>query len=179
MLNIIESKDHQAHQSNIDSFLDLLKVYQSFSLAVEEKEQATFLIASDNKFGVYGGAVLYQQKVSELYKDIGKIISNFQPRRLDVWVARFGLYRGDEPYSSLEELDLREGFYRNLLKYFIEFGEKENLDFLTLSLCSSDFYQTKHHRPWPYILEIRAVDSSDGLFHGILFLNSQEIGSMK
>lgn len=174
MLNIIEPKDHKDYQTSINAFLGLLKVYQSFSLPLHEKEKATFIIASDNELGVYGGAVLYQQKVTELYKDIGKIVSSFQPERQNAWVVRLGLYRGYEPYFALEELDLREDFYRNLLKHFIEFGEKENLDFLVLTLCSYDSNQTKHHRPWPYILEIRSIDSSDNLFHGILSLDPQK-----
>ena len=179
MLNIIKPQDHQYHKASINSFLGLLKAYQSFSFPEQEKEKATFIIGSDNTWGVYGGAVLYQQKVSELYKDIGKIVSNFQPERESVWVARLGLYRGDESYYTLEELDLRESFYRNLLKHFIEFGEKENLDFLVLSLCSSDSHQTKRHGSWPYILEIRAADSSDNLFHGILSLDPQKIMGAK
>lgn len=179
MLNIIEPKDHHIYQARIDSFLGLLKVYQSFSLPLFEKEKATFIIASDNELGVYGGAVLYQQKVAELYKDIGKIVSSFQLERQSAWVARLGLYRGDEPYFALEELDMREDFYRNLLKHFIEFGEKENLDFLVLTLCSSNSNQTKHHRPWPYLLEIRSVDSSDNLFHGILSLTPQKVEGVK
>ena len=179
MLNVIESQDHQYHKAHIHSFLGLLKVYQSFSFSEQEKEKATFIIGSDNTWGVYGGAILYQQKINELYKDIGKIVSNFQPERENIWVARLGLYRGDEPYYSLEELDLRENFYRDLLKHFIEFGEKENLDFLVLSLCSSDANQTKHYRSWPYILEIKAVDSLDNLFHGILSLDPQKIRSAR
>lgn len=179
MLNIIEPKDHNSYQSRIDSLLGLLKVYQSFSLPVHEKEKATFIVASDNELGVYGGAVLYQQKVHDLYKDLGKIVSNFQPERQSVWVARLGLYRGDEPYSTLEELDFREDFYRNLLKTFIDLGKKENLDFLVLTLCSSDAYTTKHRFYWPYILEISTGDASDNLFHGILSLDPEKSRGIK
>lgn len=179
MLNIIEPKDHYAHQSRIEAFLDLLKVYQSFSLVDEEKENATFIVGSDNERGVYGGAVLYQQKVRDLYKDIGKIVSSFQPERQNVWAARLGLFLGDEPYYTLEELDFREDFYRDLLKFFIEFGKKESLDFLALTLCSSDAYTTKRRFYWPYILVIRTEEASDNLFHGILSLNPQKNGGVK
>ena len=180
MFNIIEPKDHHAYQSRIDSFLGLLKVYQSFSLVPEEKERATFIIGSDNKRGVYGGAVLYQQKIHGLYNNIGKIVSNFQPERESVWVVRLGLYlEDDESSCTFETLELRESFYQNLLKLFIEFGEKEDLDFLILTLCSSDSNKTKHYGNWPYILEIRASDSSDDLFHGILSLDPQKVGCAK
>lgn len=180
MINIIEPEDHFFHEDCIDTFLRLLKIYQSFSLEEHEKERAIFIIRSDNKRGVYGGAVLYQQKVSELNTKIGKIVSNFQPKRESVWVARVGLYtEGDESTFNSEVWDLRENFYQDLLKIFREVGERETIDYLILKLCSPEFYQTKRHGYWPYIVEVSANDSSDGLFHGILSLNPRNGGGVQ
>lgn len=179
MLNIIEPKDHCDYRSRIDSFLGLLKVYQSFSLTEEEKENATFILGSDNKRGVYGGAVLYEQKVRDLYKDMGKIVSSFQPERENVWTARLGLYIEDEYTFNSETRELRENFYKDLLKHFIDFGEKKNIDFLVLNLCSSDFHRTKHSGYWYYTLEINACNSSDDLSHCILSLDPQKNGGAK
>lgn len=179
MLNIIEPKDHSAYRSRIESFLDLLKVYQSFSLVEEEKENATFIIGSDNQRGVYGGAVLYQQKVCDLYKDMGKIISSFQPERQSVWAGRIGLYIEDESTFNRETIELRENFYQDLLKHFIDFGDKQHVDFLTLNLCSSDFHRAKNYGCWSYTLEISSANSSDDLFHCILLLDPRKNGGIK
>lgn len=180
MINIIEPDDHFFYEDDIDSFLRLLKIYQSFSLVEEEKERAIFIIRSDNKRGVYGGAVLYQQKVCELNTKIGKIVSSFQPKRESIWVARVGLYtEGDEYTFNNEILDLRENFYQDLLKIFREVGEKEKIDHLVLKLCSPESYQTKRHGYWPYIVEISASDSSDSLFHGILSFSPGNSGGIR
>jgi hypothetical protein len=180
MFNIIEPKDHQSNQVLINSFLGLLKVYQSFSLPSEVKEEATFIIASDNKRGVYGGAVLYQQQVSELYNNIGKIITKLQPDKQMISAARLGFYAEPDAFSySFEAIDLRKSFYKNLLKQFVEFGEKKNVDFLALTLCSADVCNTKHYGYWPYIVEIKASDSSDDLFHGIVSLDPQKARGAK
>jgi hypothetical protein len=180
MLNIIKPDDHFLYEEDIDSFLRLLKIYQSFSLDTEEKENATFIIGSDDKRGVYGGAVLYRQNVDELYNSIGKIVSNFQPGRQEVLVARIGFYiEHDESMFSIETLDLRESFYKNLLKIFMELGWKNHMDLLVLKLCPPEFYQTKRYGYWPYIIEISKSDSSDGLFHGILSLAPRTEGGIK
>src|SRR5687768_7010275 len=126
MLNIIEPKDHGAHQARIDSFLTLLKMtlsecYQNFSLPSEELSKSSFMIASDNERGVYGGALLCKKKVGELDEKIVNIITAFQSSKRKVLTANFCLcLEEEEVLSSLEKLEFFQNFLQSLFKKLIK-----------------------------------------------------------
>ena len=189
MLKIIETKSHGLGKSkphtkqssdsgadpSVESFLRLLKVYQSFSLSSEDKTRSIFAIAEDKAFGVYGGVVLYPQKVSDLSDKVGKVISTLQPNKEDVWCVRLCLcIDQDDQFVSLDSLDFKEAFYQNLLNTMMQFGERESLDFLVLTLTCDEYHNSRIYGSWPYILEIKPSSSSDGFFHGLLSLKNKK-----
>ena len=98
MLKIIGPKGHRFHQSSIEAFLDLLNVYQDFELSRRDEKRLLFLSAEDNGHGVYGGAVLYPQKVWGLpeedvshdrYEDtFCGAFATFRPLIQEFWIAR-------------------------------------------------------------------------------------------
>ena len=173
MLRIIEPPSHGFYQSKIDTLLNIFKIYQNLELSLEEQAKTTFIVAEDPKCGVYGGALLYKKKVRTFEDRIEKIISALYSNKRKVWAVKLCLcIEEDETLLSFEKLDLFQDFYSSLLKKFMNFGRQENASFLVLSLRPTDFFKTKTHSYWPYLLEIQPKDSFDGLFHGILDLKS-------
>lgn len=184
MLKIIKAKTpsysdpslNSEMDPSVESFLRLLKVYQSFSLSSEEKAQAIYAIAENKELGVYGGAVLYPQKVSNLSAKVGKVIATLLPTKQEVWCVRLHCCLDqDDHFMTHQKLDLKEALYQNLFKVMLEFGEREGQEFLVLTLCSDDYlYNSRIHSSWPYILEIKPSSSADGLFHGLLCVKKKE-----
>ena len=175
MLNIIEPKDHKTYQKHIDSFLDLLKVYQGFSIPLEELENATFVIASDNEYGVYGGALLLKKSVWDLELGIRQMILTALPDMEEVWTGIIGYYKEQEgPFSGKQALEVYLDFYCNLLDIFNDFGNEKKINFLFLTLSKLEYLETKNHELWEYVYTVLPEESSDGLFHGILTLDGRE-----
>ena len=172
MLRIIEPKDHCFHRSRIEALLDLFQIYHNFELTLEEKISSTFIIAEDERNGVYGGAILYKKKVGALYDKIRNIVSVFHPTGRKVWVGHLCLSLDQsEPFSAFNELELCRNFYQNLLKRFIKFGRKKKTKFFILSLHPMASFKEKTYGQWPYLLEVSQKEATDGLFHGVLGLN--------
>ncbi len=172
MLRIIEPKDHCFHRFRIEALLDLFQIYHNFELTFEEKISSTFIIAEDERNGVYGGAILYKKKVGALYDKIRNIVSVFHPTGRKVWVGHLCLSLDQsEPFSVFNELELCRNFYQNLLKRFIKFDRKKKTKFFILSLHPMASFKEKIYGQWPYLLEVPQKEATDGLFHGILGLN--------
>ncbi len=172
MLNIIEPKDHRANQKRIDSFLNLLKVYKGFSVPLEELENATFIIASDNEYGVYGGALLLKKSLWDLELGIQQMILTAQPDMDEVWTGIIGYYKEHEgPFSGKRTLEAYLDFYSNLLKVFNDFGNDKQIDFLFLTLSQVEYLKTKSQELWEYVYTVLPEESRDGFFHGILSLD--------
>lgn len=185
MYKIIEPKAHQLQGERIDSLLGLLQIYQNFYLDPEAHDRATFVIAEDDKRGVYGGAVLYPRKISSFLEimpeetdeeTLGKLFSSFQPKVKEYWTARICLCIGhDTSTPLLEAVELCQYFYRTLYKAFCYFGEKKCIEYLTFTLRPTDPHVDNTlriftYQTWPYLIEVRASENPDGLFHGILSL---------
>ena len=174
MFKIIGPKEHSLHLARIEALLDLFKVYHNFELSLEERTKTTFMIAEDEKRGVYGGALLYPRKVGNLYDKIKNIVSTLHTQGRKVWVVNLCLcVEEDEPLEALTRLELCQSFYQNLLKRFMKFGRKKNAKFFILSLHPTASFKEKTYGRWAYLLEIHPKESLDGLFHGILSLKPE------
>jgi hypothetical protein len=135
MLKIISPKGQKTHQSTIEAFLDLLKVYQNFELSHTRRKKATFLIAEDKEHGVYGGAVLYPQKVWEDGEEILQdsyedtfcgAFATYHPQIEDFWIAKicFCLEANFSP-NALNGMELCENFYQELHHALRVFGQNK------------------------------------------------------
>lgn len=181
MLKIIGPNGQKFHQSTIGAFLDLLKVYQNFELSLEIAEKATFLIAEDERYGVYGGAVLYPQKIPSHLdleetdrneETIIKLTSTFQVEGKEYWTARICLCleSGASVAKILETQDLCHHFSNNLYQAFIQFGEEQGIDYLAYTFRVPETYNLKTFERWPYQLGVAVADPDHDFGHGILFL---------
>lgn len=179
MIQIIRPKGQPAHQRQVAAFLDLLKIYHNFHLSSEIKQNATFMIAEDDKRGIYGGAVLYPQKNDYLnFKSEDKdeayleyIASAFQSRRKEIWMARICFCVGQDSSSpSVEILELCESFYKNLYQELTIFKKKKRAGLITFILRLADVYKTDALQKWSVVYEIKLKEKSDGFLYGILDL---------
>ncbi|MGC8483797.1 MAG: hypothetical protein ACP5OE_09165 [Thermodesulfobium sp.] len=175
MLNVIEPQEQDFYKHTINSYLNLLKIYQNFELSSEDKSNATFIIAEDEGRGVYGGALLYQRQVTSLHEKIAKIILSFQPERQEVWGGLLCFCVEDnESVFTLNTLDLYQSFYQNLYRAFVTFGEQKNLDFLAITLRYKDYRNIRTYGHWPYLLEVPPHDTPDSYFHGLLDVGNKK-----
>lgn len=180
MLKIINPKDQKNHKIAIESFLDLLKVYQNFELSLEQKKKATFLIAEDQRYGVYGGAVLFAEKTYqfqsfskvETYEEkFSRLFEDFQPNATEYWRARtcFCLAVQSVP-NRLEWQDLYLSFFHDLHESLMAFGDPKEIEFITITSFSLDAIHQPYHRKWPHCMPVKFSHAKDGLRHGILSL---------
>lgn len=184
MLKIIEPEFHENHGHTIDSLLGLLKIYHNFSLSPEAQDQATFIIAEDKTRGIYGGAVLYPQKISSSLElaandtdeeTLGKMFSAFQPKGQVYWTAKICLCMGGKEHSSaFDNLDLCLSFYKNLYKALTEFGIAKDIEYLSFTLYVPETIMVLPYEEWPYLLEVRLTEDKDEFLHGILSLKGNK-----
>ncbi len=185
MLKITTPQDPDVPQHLIDSFLDFLKIYQNFSLPPEVQENAFFIIAANDRDGVYGGAVLYPQPLAPTFdltaneseeESLNKMFSAFQFKGKEYWRARVGLYIGEiSCRASLSKaLELCDYFYQDLYDAFKAFGSRESIDYLPFTIHMADVLLSLPHKEWPYFLEVTVDDHSPNYFHGILSLNGRK-----
>lgn len=184
MFKSTESQDHGVPQHLIDSFLNFLKIYQNFSLPPEVQEKAFFIIAANDKDGVYGGAVLYPHPLATTLnltanepeeESLNKMFSAFQFKGKEYWRARVGLYIGEiSCRASLSKaLDLCDYFYQDIYDAFKEFGSRNSIDYLPFTIHMADVLLSLPHKKWPYFLEVRVDGHSPHYFHGVLSLNGR------
>lgn len=178
MFNIIEPKERQLHQSKIDSLLSLLKIYQDFTPSSEKIENALFIIAENEKFGVYGGAVIYLQNVRTLYHKLAAPLLEFLPKKDKTWCVRLCFCADqDDRVLILETLELCEHFYVNLYKILGKLGQKKRTPYFALTLPSKEYRNTVTYGHWSYLLGVSPCDSSDYHFHGLLALKPKKEGN--
>lgn len=189
MLKIIEPQTHELHSERINSLLGLLKIYQNFYIDPKAQDRATFVIAEDDKRGVYGGAALYPHHIFSFPESMSeetdenildKMFSSLhlkgvQPKAKEYWTARICLCLGYDRTTPLRETaELYRCFYHKLYKAFCYFREKENIDYLAFTLRATDTHVDNNlhiltYQAWPSLLEVKQSDNGFHTYlHGIL-----------
>ena len=193
MLKSIDSQFYEPRKVRTDSLLSLLKIYHRFYLSFEAHDRATFLVAEDDKRGVYGGAVLYPQKISSSLdissedtreERLEKLFSAFQPKGQEYWKARLCLCIGHDTTTPLfEQIHLCQNFFGNLYYAFTVFGARKEIDYLAITLRLADTRVDNSlnilaYKNWP-LLEVKPSGEPDGYFHGILSLKGNPFEQRK
>ncbi len=166
MLKLIEPKDHYNYRSRINLFLGLLEFYQNTTLHLEEQSQCSFILDEEEDGHISGGAILYKKSISDLDKNIEKLVTAFPLNTDYVWASTLVFCHP----SQVMQVYFQE-FYENLLEAFREFAYQEDINFLCLTLNPLEYLRTKNKGCWSYIMEVKPQESIDGLFHGILPLS--------
>jgi hypothetical protein len=153
MLNIIEPKDHSLHQNKIDPLLGLFKIYQDFTLSPKEQGKATFVIAEDDKRGIYGGAVFYPQKVKELHEIISELVG-FIPENHTVWCVRLCFCSDQmDSFATPEAIETCENFYGELYEILGDLGKKKNTNCLPILILAKNFHNSVTFGKWTYFAQ--------------------------
>lgn len=175
MLKIIEPTQQCYYKARIDLLMGLMRLYQDIPLSYEEQTRATFIVGEDEECGIYGGSILHKKNVTDLQSQLKGVVSTLTPQMEEVWVGTLSFFIEDkkEPFN-VHGGGCHQKFYKNLLEKFMEFGNKEGIGYLCLTLNPFEHLRTKNRGFWPYILEVKPQDSLDGLFHGILPLSEKK-----
>lgn len=168
MFDVILPKNHPYQNPLKDSFLEIIKKNQTLNYVFRDQKNATFILTQDPLNGFYGGALLLKQKLSFLHKDIRKSLFSQSSQKQEIWTGNVSLYMTHDLPAHFESLC--KSFYQNLYAQLVEFGIKEKISFLCVTLEPGEYLCTEAIGLWPYVVEVRPQDSSDGLFHGILSL---------
>jgi len=190
MFRIIEVPFQGANEAKKSSLLGLLKTYQKFYLSPELQERATFLVAADDTRGVYGGAVIYPQKMffplllsphntyeeSVINMTTVLMATALLPPKKEYWRAIICLCLdpGVSAAEILETQSLSHEFYKELYQAFVEIGKRKKTDYLAYTLRLSDAYNTKAHKSWPHCFEVIPTDEPSDYTHGILSFHGKQ-----
>ncbi|EKE09525.1 MAG: hypothetical protein ACD_16C00144G0002 [uncultured bacterium] len=175
MLTLINPQEQRDSKQKIETLLNLFKIYQRVDLPITVQKKATFVMAENEEYGVYGGAIIYSKKVKLLYEKVANILLKFTPELEEVWCLKLCFsIKPKEGYLTLDILDLYETFYQNLHKLLNDWGQRNQIKFLVLSLGYKEYCDTKIYGRWPYLLEISPMEASDHQFHGLLVLNTKK-----
>lgn len=213
LITIHPSSDHKIYdprpfdlQANkiakvkIDTLMGLFKVYQKFTLSPKIREQASFVITETNErgtneLGIYGGAIVYPQKVGDLYDKISSYFEGIISPNRQVYCVR--LFLSLDPHKdalTLEQLVLHDAFYEELYEALCKIGQAHETNLFILTLTPKDYFHTKRKgggdsksrerdnvaettescdTSWPYLMEFLPQETSDKQFQGLLILDSK------
>ena len=184
MLKIIRPEDYIFYEDRIETLLNLLSVGQHFDLPIEKHSKSHFIIAENEEKDVYGGAVIYPQKIpfplelieTDTHEERAiKLTSAFQVKGDDYWRARICLCLelGRSVAAILETQDMCHRFYKALYLAFKQFGEEQSTDYLAYTLWLPETYSMKTYEYWPYRLDVTIEDPDHDFNHGLLSLKGK------
>lgn len=174
MFSIIEPKDYLFNKSLVDPLLEVIKCHSSLSSNFENHKDATFLVVKDEPRGIYAGALLIKKSLASLYKTVGKNIHKLAFHNENVWTCTLSIQMAENEASPRYEYFCKN-FYRNLYEKLLEFGIKEKVDFLWVTLEPVEHLSTELIGSWAYDAKVSPKHSLDGLFHGILPLTRSQL----
>lgn len=183
MFEVIEPKYQCFYKSLIERFIEPIKLCPplGFELSHLVQNRTTFILGEDKEKGVYGGALLFKERLHDCPKELVTPLSDFIPLQEDIWKCVISMsFKNDSPLYTTGKLEFFcQTLYRNLYDILVEFGERERTGFLCVSLDPREFLCTEGLIFWPYVCELKPRNSSDGFFHGILPLTGSQYEAYK
>jgi hypothetical protein len=196
MFKIILPESLPQSASYKNALLRFLKVDKGFDLPLELKDRTSFILTQNGKWNfpgihsIFGGAVLYPQKISSSplkllsYGSSGetlrKLFSSFQPRGGEYWTARiFVCLEKTSSPSDFEPKEFAKYFWEKLYEALKLFGVEKEIESLILTLPIDDALDVLIYGVCPHALKIELASSEKKLSHGVLFLKENLIGSRK
>ena len=131
--------------------------------------KGTFLVFSHEEKELIGGAYLLNQGVSSVYPRIDPLIRKLLSPHSNLWVGTVFLCTEEHGFSKEYEF-LCKTFYKTLHQKLVEFGQRENINYLYMILEPGESLCTEVLGAWPYVHQVPLNDSSKGLSHHILSL---------
>lgn len=139
----------------------------------------TFVCGLNNYIHCRGVAVIQKIELPKLQEDLRELVSTLPINRHVYQCSEIRYECEDKNLIKAPEevLFYERGFYRGLYNALIEFGKLKGVSFLILKITSETYRATKDYGMWPYVVELKPVHSSDGLFYGILPLTGTQCQS--
>ena len=146
------------------------RTYAAPQLSEHERNLSTFILTEDEEKGVCGGALLLKKKSNDFPRELMGTLSSFVTQPEYIWKCHIfiSFEKNGYLYKTNEVDSFSQVFYQNLYDRLIEFGRREGVGFLCVSLSSGEYLCTEEVVLWPYIFELKPRNSSDGFFYGIL-----------
>ena len=174
MFCLIEPKKLHKQRLCNNPFFNRGKSLQIPDFFLKNHVSSTVILTQDEFNGIYGGAVLLKQNFSSLHHSIQKSLLSFTSATSKIWTCTLFLHLEDD-HPSVDFESLCKSFYHNLYKALTDFGLRESISFLCLTLLPGEYLCTEAIGFWPYVVEVRPQDSLDGFFHGILSLAKEQV----
>lgn len=180
MFRIIEPKDHCFYKEQINLLRELMSKQQGIEISEEDIPHITFLI-EESKNDIWIGGFLALREARNLPESIkGKFDCLYKPHQPVWYGAFFSQLKGEyflESFSrtrrALSDIYrvLYEDFYKSLYEEFINFGKKQKIRVITVTLPPHDYLNIDEIRSWPFLSVITPGEALDGYFHGVLSLS--------
>lgn len=177
MFRIIEPKDHSFYKEQINLLRELMSKQQGIKVCEEDTSHTTFFIEK-SKNDIWIGGFLSLRESRNIPKSIkGKFDCLYKPHQQVWYGAFFSQLKGEyflESFSrtrrALSDIYrvLYEDFYKSLYQELIDFGKKQNIKVITLTLPPHDYLHIEEVRSWPFLSVLTPGESLDGYFHGVL-----------
>jgi hypothetical protein len=172
MFHVYEPNEHYLCRDLINPFLKDLP--EGVLLFPSDLPQATFILLPEEVKPIKGGALLVKRKMGFLHPTLKAKLEARFPLMQDVWTGTICLQLPDD-ITGRDFDSICKIFYRMIYEDLVAFGIKERTSFVCLTLTSIEQLSTEVMGFWPYVLGVRADESSDGLFHGILSLKGSQL----
>ena len=169
MFQVIDPKLHFSHTLLLDSYMGMIAKDPALLSLFQEYQQGTFIVMNDEARGIFGGALLEKKNRYSLQKKIRENLPSSALETKEAWACTVYLHLENENLFPEFEMFCKK-FYMELYQKLVEFGMKEGIDYISVTLVPGEYLCTEALGFWPYVLEMRPSESGDSLFHGILSL---------
>lgn len=167
IFTVIEPDSVCFNNDLVNPFTKLVKEDFKLREFFEDSAAKSFILTQDKKREIYGGALLYKKKLNFLPSKISKELKSFSFPEGNIWACTLCFHLKNNNFPSEFEVYFKD-LYKNLYEELSQFGAKEKTSILYMILQPAEYLCSEVLGLWPYRLEIRPMESSDRLFHGVL-----------
>ncbi len=173
--DIIESQKQTRGIPLTDLIRRKIKFIQGKNIILEDLSKATFIHTEGR--GIAGGACLVKKEIKHIHQDVRTLVANLALHQGHVWECSGVYLETSLTYPTPDSPEFRfysQAFYRELYEELVEFGKKNHIGFMIMKLGSEVYASTKEFGLWPYVVELKPKNASQGIFHGILPLTGSQ-----
>lgn len=173
---IIDQCDH----INRNKYLNEIKFLMNHFLDKDKNEKdlssPIFILANGVEKNLIGGAYFQKLPLLEIQEDLRELVSTFPLHGHVLQCSGVFLGVRDEkaPFKHTDWDFFCRSFYCSLYETMIELGKLNGVKFMIMKLTPQVYDLTKEFGTWPYVVQLKPHDSTDGLFHGILPLTGTQ-----
>jgi hypothetical protein len=172
---VIESPQYFLRNKLKKLMAEKMQFFQGGATSLSDRLAPTFIIAYGEGKKILGGACLVKKNLIDIQDEVKELLTPPTFRQDYVWECStiYVDVSRTYPRSSHRPEELLRSFYQGLYAECVAFGRRQDTNFIIMKLLDEGYIATKELGLWPYVVEIKPKNSSDGLFHGILPLTGR------